>query len=105
MEEESIMHLYYYFAHIQHMWDQVHAYVTDRLYLRVNTTSCHFLVFIIQIITHFLFKTTYYFYSNYIYRIAIKKYSCLSFNNCLNDLIKIRKKSTLAKNNWNKSKR
>ena len=67
MEEERISHLFYHLTHIQDIWNQVQAYSTCCLHFLPQTAI--FLVFIILIMTLFLFKIIYYFYSNYIYTI------------------------------------
>ena len=52
----------------------------------------------------FLFKITYYFYSNHIYN--ARKYRFLSFNNFLNEVSKIKNlEKRVAGNNRNKSER
>ena len=43
MEEETIIHLFYYCIHIQDIWNQVQAYFTDYLhFFTVNTADCNF---------------------------------------------------------------
>ena len=60
-------HLFYNYTHIQDIWNQVQAYFTDSLHFLQLTPQTTFWAFIILFMTVFIFKITYYFYSNYIY--------------------------------------
>ena len=54
----------------------------------------------------FLFETTYYFYSNYIYIYNARKHGFLSFNNFLNEVSKVKNlEKRGAGNNRNKCER
>ena len=79
MEEETISNLFYYYRiHIQNIWNQVRTYFTDCLHLSVSTRLPF--SFIPFIMTLFLFRIKYYFYSNYIYIYIYKPYIYIYIN-------------------------
>ena len=68
MEEETISHLFYYCIHIQDIWNQVQIYFTDCFHFsQLTPQTAIFGSHNINMIL-LLFKITYYFYSNYIYK-------------------------------------
>ena len=65
--EETISHLFYYWGHIQGIWNHIQPYVT--YYLHFSQLTQQFAIFGFQNIDNnaFLIENKTYFYSNYIY--------------------------------------
>ena len=98
-------HLFYNYTHIQDIWNQVQAYFTDSLHFLKLTPQTTFLAFIT---VHNSFHDSF-LIQNYILLLLklhiynAKKYDFLSFNNFLNEIIKIKNLGRrVALNKWNK---
>ena len=102
MEEETIIHLFYYCTHIQDIWNQVQIYFTDCFHfsqLAPQTAIFGFHnidndTFLIK--NHILLSFKLYIYN-------ARKHRFLSFNNLLNEVSKIKNlEKRVAANNRNK---